>query len=237
MEKIIGILGGMGPEATADLFLKIIKLTPAKRDQDHIQTLIYSNPKIPDRTSSILHNGPNPLPEMVESGKVLEKAGANFLVIPCNTAHYYLEDLQRHLKIPVFNMVKIAASEACRHPDIKIAGLLATDGTVKSGIYHQYFTEKGVEVITPNSINQKKVMEAIYDYVKTGMLREGKQVVKGVAENLVKRGAELILCGCTEVSLILHQGDLDVPVLDPVQLLAENAVAYALDKKSIDEIN
>jgi aspartate racemase len=236
MEKIIGILGGMGPEATADLFFRIIRSTPAKRDQDHIRTLINSNPKIPDRTSSILHDGPSPLPEMVESGRVLERAGADFLVIPCNTAHYYLEDLQRHLKIPVFNMIKIAASEAFKTPKINIAGLLATDGTVKSGIYHQYFTEKGIDIISPKTLNQERVMKAIYDYIKIGRLTDGKKVIQGVAENLVKRGADLIICGCTEISLILHQGDLDVPVLDPVQLLAENAVAFAVNKKN-DEIN
>ncbi len=237
MEKIIGILGGMGPEATADLFFRIIKSTPAKRDQDHIRTLVHSNPKIPDRTSSILHDGPSPLPEMIESGIVLERAGADFLVIPCNTAHYYLKELQRHLKIPVFNMIKIAASEAYKYQNIKNAGLLATDGTIKSGIYHQYFTEKGIEIISPETLNQEKVMKAIYKHIKIGRLSEGKQVIQGVAEDLVKRGADLIICGCTEISLILHQGDVDVPVLDPVQLLAENAVAVAMNKKSTDEIN
>jgi aspartate racemase len=228
MKKRIGILGGMGPEATADLFLRIIKSTPAKVDQDHIRTIIDSNPMIPDRTASILHDGPNPLPEMLNSGKTLENVGADFIIIPCNTAHYYLEDLQKSLKIPVLNMINLAAIEASKQPNVKTAGLLATDGTVHSRIYHKDFEEKGIKIVTPEGKNQKKVMKAIYDHIKKGELVKGQKIIHKVAKDLVKRGVGIMVCGCTEISLVLHHGDLEIPVLDPLQVLSETAVALAL---------
>ena len=108
-EKIIGILGGMGPEATADLFYRIIRSTPVKRDQDHPRTIIYSNSKVPDRTAAILGKGPSPLPEMTMAATKLEKTGADFIVIPCNTAHYFIEELRKEIDIPILDMIELTA--------------------------------------------------------------------------------------------------------------------------------
>jgi aspartate racemase len=231
-EKIVGILGGMGPEATADLFMRIIRATPAKRDQDHLRVIIYSNSKVPDRTPAILGKGPSPLPEMLRTGRALEAAGADFIIIPCNTAHYYYDDLTRGLKLPILHMIRLAAEETRRKSaDITRAGLLATDGTVASRLYHDAFSEAGIEIITPPPRQQADVMRAIYKHVKAGDLDGGGSILRGVEEELVGEGSEAVICGCTEVSLVLRQGDLEVPVIDPLQVLAEAAVDYAFGRR------
>lgn len=230
-EKIIGILGGMGPEATADLFYRIIRATPAQRDQDHIRTIIYSNSKVPDRTAAILGNGPSPVPEMLKAAKTLEIAGVDFIIIPCNTAHHFIDELRAGVGIPILHMIELAANRVHEElPSVERAGLIATDGTVRSRIYHRSFSKIGVEIITPPESFQKKSMKAIYEHIKTGDLEEGGKILLNVANNLIGNGAQVVLCGCTEVSLVLKDGDISVPVVDPLQVLAETAIQIALGK-------
>jgi len=227
-KKVIGILGGMGPEATADLFIRIIRATPAKRDQDHIRVIIDSNPRIPDRTAAIMGRGPTPLREMMKTAKNLERAGADLIIIPCNTAHYYYEELKRGIRIPVLNIVGLTAqmvrNQFC---NVKKVGFIGTTGTIISGIYDQALQKR---VIYPPQKLQDKVMEAIYDKIKAGQINEGKDIIIEVATHLIMEGAEIIVCGCTEVSLVLKSVDVPVPVIDPLQILAETAVAEALGK-------
>ena len=231
-EKIIGILGGMGPEATADLYLRIIKATPAKRDQDHPRVIVYSNSKVPDRTAAILGTGPSPMPELIRAGKRLEEAGADFIIIPCNTAHYFIDQLQKELRVPILHMIRLSAAKAQRsYPKVKKAGLLATDGTVRSGLYKSAYGEAGIEILEPTPERQADVMKAIYQCIKAGNLIDGGLLLRGVANELIAGGAEMIICGCTEVSLVLREGDLPVPILDPLQVLAEAAVSEALPKE------
>jgi aspartate racemase len=235
-EKVIGILGGMGPEATADLFYRIVRSTDVERDQDHPRTIIYSNSKVPDRTAAILAGGPSPLPEMLKAGRVLESAGADFLIMPCNTAHYFIEELRTSLGIPVLHMIELTARDVkARMPDVGRAGLIATDGTVRSGIYHESFSEVGAEIVVPPPELQTDTMAAIYDHIKAGDLFGGRELLLGVARRLVEHGAEIVLCGCTEVSLVLKDGDLAVPVVDPLQVLAETAVEVALGRADLAE--
>jgi len=227
-EKIIGILGGMGPEATIDLFYKIIKFTPAEKDQDHLRIIIDNNPKIPDRTAAILGKGEDPLPALRESARNLEKAGADFIVIPCNTAHYFLSSIQKNVKIPVLNMIEEAASETQqRIPQIKKVGLLASIGTYKTEIYPQQFKKFNIEVIYPNEKDKEEVMKAIYA-VKAGDLSdEVKGNILKITQKLLDKGAEAIIAGCTEIPLILKEGDVSVPLIDPTQILARIAVQKA----------
>lgn len=233
-EKIIGILGGMGPEATADLFHRIIRATPAKKDQDHPRTIIYSNSKVPDRTPAVLGVGPSPLPEMVKAAKALETAGADFLIMPCNTAHYFIGELRESVGIPVLHMIELTAQRVVNElPHVKRAGLIATDGTVRSGIYHESFEEQRVTVMTPPEDLQMMSMKAIYEHIKTGDLERGREIVLNLAAHLVNGGAQAVICGCTEVSLVLKEGDIAVPVVDPLQVLAETAVGVALGKIEI----
>jgi aspartate racemase len=230
VDRIIGILGGMGPEATADLYLRIIKLTPANKDQDHIRVIIYSNSKIPDRTKAILGTGSSPLPEMITTGKILEQSGADFIIMPCNTAHFYHSDLQATLHIPVLNMIQLAAKNMKHsNPLIRTAGLLATDGTIFSRLYDEAFTNQGIEMILPDTTDQSEVMKAIYYYIKKGDLKRGGQILHRVAKTLIDQGAKAMICGCTEVSLVLKDGELPILIMDPLQVLAEEAVHYAME--------
>ena len=230
VEKVIGILGGMGPEATADLFSRTIRATPAKRDQDHIRVIIDSNPKIPDRTAAIIGRGTDPLPEMVKTARNLERAGADFIVIPCNTAHYYYEELKKSVGIPILNMVELTAHVINkRFPNVRRVGLIATTGTVKTKIYDQALGRIGVEVISPPMDLQDRVMEAIYG-VKAGRIMEGRKIIVNVANHLAEIGSDVIICGCTEVSLVLRSEDVSIAIIDPLQILSEEAVATALGR-------
>jgi len=227
-EKIIGILGGMGPEATTDLFYKIIKLTPAEKDQDHLRVIIDNNPKIPDRTAAILGKGEDPLPALRETARNLEKAGADFIIIPCNTAHYFLPSIQESVKIPLLNIIEETAKETQKKiPSIKKVGLLASIGTYKTEIYSQHFKKFNIEVISPEEKDKEKVMKVIYA-VKTGDLSEEiKKNITSIAQKLIDKGAEAVIAGCTEIPLILKEGDVSVPIIDPTQALAEAAIQKA----------
>jgi aspartate racemase len=227
-EKIIGIVGGMGPEATADLYMRIIRATPVEKDQDHHRIIIDSNPKVPDRTPAIVGDGESPLPLMIDTAKNVEKAGADFLIMPCNTAHYFYDQLQGSVEIPVLHMIKLSASYTKKtYPKVRKAGLLATDGTIASELYHDAYGKQGIEIITPDEDGQEKVMKAIYQDIKRGKLDPGRKKLHHEAERLIDNGAEAILNGCTEVSIVLHPGDVEVPIVDPLQVLAEEAVKLA----------
>ena len=227
-EKIIGILGGMGPEATVDLFYKIIKFTPAEKDQDHLRIIIDNNPKIPDRTAAILGKGEDPLPALRETAQNLEKAGADFIIIPCNTAHYFLPSIQESIKIPILNMIEETAKETQKKiPSIKKVGLLASIGTYKTEIYSQHFKKFNIEVISPKEKDKEKVMKVIYAVKAGDLSEEVKKNIISIAQKLIDKGAEAIIAGCTEIPLILKEGDVSVPIIDPTQVLAKIAIRKA----------
>ncbi|MCD6189898.1 MAG: aspartate racemase [Thermococcus sp.] len=226
MEKVIGILGGMGPLATVDLFRRIVLKTPAKKDQDHPRIIIYNNPKIPDRTAYILGKGKNPLPELINSAKKLEEWGADFIIMPCNTAHYFAEEIQKAIKIPLINMIEETASYVASL-GMKRVGILATMGTIVSGIYQKALEKRGIKGVVPSVEDQEKVMKGIYEGVKAGDIELGRKLLLEVAKKLEKE-AEGIIAGCTEVSIALKQEDLNVPLVDPMDILAQKAVKMAL---------
>ncbi|MPW40108.1 amino acid racemase [Thermococcus sp. 101 C5] len=226
MEKVIGILGGMGPLATVELFKRIVLKTPAKKDQDHPRIIIYNNPKIPDRTAYILGKGENPLPELIDSAKKLESWGADFIIMPCNTAHYFADEIQKAIKIPLINMVEETA-EYIKTLNLKKVGLLATDGTIKGMVYHNALLKRGIEIAVPDKNGQRELMDAIYEGIKAGNLEWGREKMLEIAKKLEKRGEGLI-AGCTEVSVVLRQEDFDIPLIDPMDVIAEKAVKLAL---------
>jgi len=226
MERTIGILGGMGPLATAELFRRIVVKTPAKRDQDHPRIIIYNNPKIPDRTAFILGKGPDPRPELIDSAKKLESWGVDFIIMPCNTAHFFAETIQRAISIPLVSMVEETA-ERVKEMGLRKVGLLATDGTVKGLVYHRALLKKGISIAVPGKNDQRLVMRGIYEGVKAGNLELGRKLLLKVAKKLEKR-VEGIIAGCTEVSVALRPEDLSVPLIDPMDVIAEKAVKLAL---------
>lgn len=231
-EKVIGILGGMGPEATIDLFTKIVKGTKVRRDQDHLRILIDNNPKIPDRTKAIEKRGPSPLSHLTRSAKLLENAGADFIVIPCVTAHYYYESLRKKIHIPILHLVdETVKYTLTRLKGIRQIGLIATTGTVRTGLFQRAFEKTGTTLVLPAPDIQKKyVMEAIYGEagVKAiGPSPRTKELIIEASQSLIDRGAQAILAGCTEIPLVLKEGDLPVPVIDPQTILARAAIRRA----------
>ncbi|WAM34196.1 cysteate racemase [Caldicellulosiruptor morganii] len=228
-DKIIGIIGGMGPEATADLFMKIIQKTKVEKDQDHFRIIIDNNPKIPDRTKAILYGGESPVEELIKTAKNLEKAGVDVACIPCMTSHYFIQEIQKSVSYPIINAFEVVRKHIIKHyPNVKKIGVLATTGTVKMGMYEKYL--EFAKVIYPSStIQEEKVMEAIYGEkgIKRGVKNEiPLNLLRDAAKHLISQGAELIILGCTEIGLVLKQEHVEVPVIDPMDVLADELIKY-----------
>ena len=226
-KKVIGILGGMGPLATADLFQKITLHTAASCDQDHPRVCIDSNTNISDRTAALLHGGADPVPEMVKSAQRLESIGADILIMPCNTAHYFLPRLQAMTEIP-FLSILTAAAEACKaqFPG-KTVGILATKGTLSAQLYQNALGEAGVPYLTPEAAEQDALMRVIYDGVKAGKGPDAYRAdLLTVVERMMARGAGVFLLGCTELPLAAEAVGLTVPVVDPTAELAKAAIRF-----------
>ncbi|AEC52198.1 aspartate racemase [Pyrococcus sp. NA2] len=227
--RVIGILGGMGPLATADLFRRIVEKTPAEKDQDHPKIIIFNNPQIPDRTAYILGKGEDPRPQLIWTAKKLEECGADFIVMPCNTAHAFIEDIRKSVKIPVISMIEETAKRV-KDEGCKKVGLIATTGTIVSKVYHNELNKLGIEVLTPSEHEQDEVMKGIYQGVKAGNLELGRKILLGIAKKLEERGADCIIAGCTEVSVVINQEDLKAKLIDPMDIIAEVAVKLALEE-------
>jgi len=236
--KTIGILGGMGPQATVDLYNEIIRQTPIKEEQDHLPVIIFSNPKIPDRTKALTAGGEDPLPHLIYCAQVLEKAGADFIIIPCNTSHYYLPTLRKAVSIPILDMIAETTDFIKQHyPQDKQVGLLATTGTIKVGIYSTTFIERGLEIVHPEESNQQAlVMRAIYDIKAKKPLAPSKRRLKQAAHELISKGCSLIVMGCTEVPLGLNQRDMagkGCQLIDPKVIISQAAINFALSNSPL----
>jgi aspartate racemase len=230
-EKVIGILGGMGPEATLNCFARVIKNTSAKADQDHLRVIIDSNPKIPDRTAAIIGKGDSPVPVLVEGCRSLQRAGADFIIIPCVSAHFFLDDVLEQIKLPILSIFDVV-SEAIvlEHPEIETIGLMGTTGTVRSGLFQKRLDSVGIKTIAPDDFLQSKVMEAIYDIKNSQPARSKEEITSDlieVAQSLVSKGAQGIIAGCTEIPLALSQYDLSVAYFDTLTILARAAIFKA----------
>jgi aspartate racemase len=225
--KTIGIIGGMGPLAAARLFQRIVVLTKATSDNEHIPMIIDNNTCIPDRTKHILYNGENPLEEMVKSASRLELMGVDAIIIACNTAHYHYDDIVRSVKIPVINMIEETAKYIQKNfSDAKCAGLLATEGTCKSGIYGRVFEKFGLGLVTPEPEEQKHITDLIYDVKSYGEDVNPENAAKVVAA-LEKRGAQVIILGCTELPIVFSKFDICNRYVDALDVLAMSAIAFA----------
>ena len=225
--KTIGIIGGMGPLATYDLAEKILNNTVASCDQDNIPVLIDCNTSIADRTAAILHGGEDPRPEMKKSAKRLEEAGANVLIMACNTAHYFYDSVCEDLKIPVLHMPRLTA-QLIFEMGVKKAGVLATDGTCRSGVYGDALKEKGIEPVYPSAEKQEVIMSLIYDHVKAGKMDFSDLDIDGVISEMKGKGAEVLILGCTELPMAFDLiGETGIPAIDPTEVLARAAVRFA----------
>lgn len=229
MRKTIGIIGGMGPMATCDLMKKIIDHTDATCDQEHIRICVDSNTNIPDRTAAILGQGKDPRPEMIKSAVLLQGMGADVLIVSCNTAHYFLEDVGKCVDIPILHMPRETAKEL-RRQGVRTAALLATDGTVQCGLYDQELKTQGIACVHPNAEEQQMIMSLIYDYVKAGKPYPYAEKIRAMQDRLAKQGVERMILGCTELPIAFAQWDTIIPTIDPTDVLAQSAIRCTSNK-------
>jgi len=220
---MLGILGGMGPLATIDFMAKIVALTDAARDQDHIPMVVSSVPQIPDRTTAILENGKDPLPAMLRCVDMLERAGASMIAIPCNTAHFWYPQIANFARVPVLNIVDACAEELRQRPRLRgRIGLLATRGTLATGIYTNRLT--GFEILTPP--DQDGVMRGI-SAIKAAKFEEGRLLLEAAANHLFRARCSAVIMACTEVPLALAETAKQMPdrYIDPTNALAKLCVS------------
>jgi aspartate racemase len=229
--KTVGILGGMGPEATVRFFELLVRNTAAARDQDHVPVVVCSLPQIPDRTAAIVAGGDSPLPHLIRAAESLRAAGADFGVMPCISAHYFLPELERWVALPFLSLLAETAAWLRKvRPGIRTLGLLATTGTLRAKTVQAAFGPLGFEILLPSAPGQKIVMEAVYGAggVKAGSATGApREAIRREAERLARRGAGAVLAGCTEVSLVLRPDDLSVPLVDPLVVGARACVRRA----------
>jgi aspartate racemase len=229
--KALGILGGMGPEATVYFLGLVVRNTLAASDQEHVPLVVWSDPRVPNRTKAILEGGPSPLPFLVAGARALEAAGADFAVMPCITAHFFLPELAARAGIPFVSLLDEARKLLRReHPEVRRVGLVATSGTVRSGFIRDAFAKAGLEVLAPPEADQARVMEAIYGPrgVKAGFTTgSSRRAVLGVARRLLRDGAQAVMAGCTEIPLVLRAGDLDAPFVEPMLAGARACIVRA----------
>lgn len=226
MKQAVGVIGGVGPMATVYFMQRVIEMTKAGCDQDHINMMVLNDCDIPDRTAFITERSDeNPLPVMTQDAKRLEAAGCDFVVIPCNTAHYFFDELQNQVAIPVVNIVS-ETIHYCQalHKGLECVGVLATTGTLVAGTYQKYAEEAGLSAVVLDDGDQEKLMSIIYDKVKAGK-SVSRAEFDEVANALRAKGAQMIILGCTELSVIKRDLPIrDDDVLDSIDVLASETV-------------
>lgn len=233
-EKIAGILGGMGPEATVDLMERIIRLTPALDDCDHIHCVVDNNPKVPSRIKAIIEGGGNdPGPVMADMGRRLERFGADFLAIACNTAHHYYDAVQEAVNIPVIHAIEQVTKHILQqYPNATRIGVLASPAVAMTRLYSTSFEQHGLLDIWPTQGNQDTLLEVI-KAVKRGETTERvRNAYKMVAASLSENNVQILVIACTELSVLNE--DLSIPTVDAAEILARKIVSMAKNFPDID---
>lgn len=224
--KTVGVLGGMGPAATVDFFDKLVRATQATIDQEHLRILIDNNPRIPNRNEAIAGRGPSPGPALAAGARGLERAGADFIVIACNTAHAFAPEIEAAVRVPLLSMIEetVAATLAL---GAKRVGLLAGDGCLRARLYQNAFAAVGVEALTHDAEQQARMMAVIYR-IKAGDVGAGvREGVRALADALIARGADAVIAACTEAPLVLEADALNAPLLSSTDILVARTLAYA----------
>lgn len=226
-EKIVGVIGGMGPEATVDFLRRLIAAVPARDDSDHIRVLVDNNPKIPSRLAALVEKtGEDPAPVLCEMARGLEKQGADFLVVPCNTAHYFLPQIARAVGIPLLDMVALSTAKlAALSAKPKKIGMLASPAVRLVGLYESRLHDTGLEAVFPDAGNEAKILDVIRA-VKTGTVtdkhhRDYSEVA------LLMSGVDAILIACTELSVLGAPKGVAYPSIDALDVLVSATVAEA----------
>ena len=227
-DEPVGVLGGLGPAATVLFMHRLVELTDAPRDQDHVDLLVWQHGSIPDRSAFLLGHGESPEPVLVADAVALERAGARFIAIPCNTAVVWVEQMRAAVSIEVLDTVAETVDAARRAvPGLQRLGVLATDGTLLAGTYAGAAAAAGIDLITPAPEVQREVMSIVYDGVKAGE-PVPRERFDAVVDHLRDQGAEAVALGCTELSVLHGELDVDdVTVVDSIEALARRVVLRA----------
>lgn len=221
--KKLGVIGGLGPMATAYFLQLVIQMSDAKTDQEHIETIIHSRPQIPDRTRYILgQSGDNPMPQMAQVGKGLVSQGAEVIAIPCITAHFFQKQLEEEIGVPIVNAIEETALYV-KEAGLNRVGILATDGTIQSGLFQETLESHGINCLLPDVKGQQQVMHLIYEDIKSGKPVEFS-LFEDVSGQLFGQGAQVVLLACTELSLIKRDCAVGAGFLDVMEVLARKAV-------------
>jgi aspartate racemase len=228
-ERILGVLGGMGPLASAQFMLRLTLLTPAARDQDHIPAVLWSDPRVPDRTAARLAGGEDPLPWLLRGLRGLEAAGCGAIAIPCNTAHGWHAELQAATRLPILHIVDAAADDlASQGLAGGPVGVMATAGTLAMRLFQQRLEGRGYACLVPDEAAMQRLVSPAIGLVKANRLAEAHAPLAEVALDLMHRGARAVVLGCTEIPLGIAAGPaLPFPVVDTIDALARAAIAWA----------
>lgn len=225
--KRLGIVGGMGSVAAAYFFQRLIELTPAETDQEYIETFVHNNTSIPDRTEGIIGDGPSPLPKLQESVRTLNNWGANYLVLACMTSHYFVPELQKASKAVIIDGIAETAIQ-CEKLGFSKVGVIASTGAVKLSLFQDQLAQRGIEALVLSDQDQVRCFnEPIYQNwgIKAGHITgKPRDLINEGARILVESGAEAIVAGCSELPLVLDDGDLPVPLVDSIDILLNTAI-------------
>lgn len=228
MKKTVGILGGMGPQATVDLMAKVIAATPSTEEADHIHMLVDCNPQVPNRTAALLAGAASPGPVLAAMARGLVSGGAEVLAMPCNTAHAFLTDITAAVDVPVLDMIELTAGAAllagAGHAPAHAIGLLATRGTRSTRLYHERLAHHGFGVVDLDEAGQTR-LDGLIHHAKTAAVTQGeREAMAELIASLAAAGATSVIAGCTEVPLLLPENP-GLPVIDPTSVLAHAIVA------------
>jgi aspartate racemase len=232
-QRTVGVLGGMGPAATVDFMDKLIKATGAVREQDNLRILVDCNPHVPDRNVAQIE-GSHPGPVLAAMAAGLERQGADFLVMACNTAHAYAADIKAAIGVPFVSLIdETAAALAARHTMAKRAGLLAGTGCLNAKIYQDALSAHGVQAVLLDTESQARFMELLYRIKRGDVSDAARAEMRSLADILIAAGAEVVVAACTEVPLVLAQHEVAVPLVDSTAVLVERTLAYARDGEAL----
>lgn len=221
--KTLGVIGGVGPLSTAYFMEVLINSTDAQVDQDHIDMIVLNHAKIPDRTAYILDNSmPNPVPYMIDDAKNLESYGAEIIVTPCNTAHYFYKELSDAVSVKFINMIDETAL-FLQEQGVKTAGVLATNGTITTELFQDALLKVGITPIIPSEINQQSVMDIIYDNIKASKPVELEKF-RTIVNELRLNGCEKVILGCTELSVLKREYSLTNFYVDSLEVLVNKSI-------------
>jgi len=231
-ERILGVLGGMGPLASAHFMLRLTELTPAARDQAHIPAVLWSDPRVPDRTAARLEGGADPLPWLLRGVHGLRRAGCGAIAIPCNTAHGWYAEMAT-AGVPILHIVDAAADELAKVAPRGMVGVMGTAATLAMGLYQERLEARGWQCLVPTAEEMAARVTPAIASVKAGRPAEAYEPLASVAQALAARGAGAVVLGCTEIPLGIKAGpwrSLGVPLVDTIDALALAAIGWAREE-------